>query len=175
MVACGSRRSCRSTSCVSRCAIAVSLSHVLSRVEMLNAPPRWGQHWGHEWEQQQKRLGQMESKICSGASSAACVPAAIFRGSLSASGAAAERCTAQNYRYQPRDAVVQQHYQEQAVTRAPAPCTGNSKGQARVSSRRRGQARDTFRKARERRRSQGRGKGRKESARKVRNEIQRTQ
>ena len=34
----------------------------------------------------------------------------------------------QNYRYQPRDAIVRQHYQEQAVQRAPAPSQRGPQG-----------------------------------------------
>ena len=54
-----------------------------------DAPPRWGEHWGNAWEQRQKRMGQLGSQFRTSAGPAACLPAAIFRESISARGAAA--------------------------------------------------------------------------------------
>ena len=85
-----------------------------------DAPPRWGDHWGRDWEQH--RSGW--DKWSRGAVPA---PAPLPAYQRQYSGNRYPRqveqqqgLQKQNYRYQPRDPVVRQHYQEQAVQRTPA-------------------------------------------------------
>ena len=84
-----------------------------------DAPPRWGEHWGHEWEQRRSGWDRWNRSVCPGARPAACLPAAVFRGSVSPKVEQQQALHSQNYRYQPRDPVVRQHYQERAGQRAP--------------------------------------------------------
>ena len=85
-----------------------------------NAPPRWGQHWGHEWEQRRGGWDRWNRSS---------VPARAPRPSYQRhySGDRYPRqveqqntVRSQRYRYQPRDKAVRQHFQ-QVERRAPAP------------------------------------------------------
>jgi len=86
----------------------------------LDAPPRWGDHWGRDWEQRRSGWDRWNR-------GAAPAPAPLPAYQRQYSGGRYPRQVEQqqelhkqNYRYQPRDPVVRQHYQEQAVQRAPA-------------------------------------------------------
>jgi hypothetical protein len=84
-----------------------------------DAPPRWGQHWGSGWEQQRSGWDRWNRK-------AAPAPAPVPTYQRRYSGDRYPRIEQQpalhgeRYRYQPRDPVVRQHYQERAVQPAPA-------------------------------------------------------
>lgn len=84
-----------------------------------DAPPRWGDHWGHAWE---RRRGGWDKWNRHAAPAPAPLP--IYQRQYSG-----ERYPRQveqqlqlqerNYRYQPRDPVVRQHYQEQRAVQPP--------------------------------------------------------
>ncbi len=84
-----------------------------------DAPPRWGEHWGNDWAQRRRGWDRWNR-------SSAPPPAPLPAYQRQYSGDRYPRLEqqralhSQNYRYQPRDAVVRQHYQEQAGQRAPA-------------------------------------------------------
>jgi len=84
-----------------------------------DAPPRWGDHWGHDW--QQKRHGWDKWNR-----NAAPPPAPLpeyqrrYSGDRYPQQAEQQELQKRNYRYQPRNPVVRQHYQERAEQRAPA-------------------------------------------------------
>jgi len=92
-----------------------------------DAPPRWGQHWGNEWEQRRRGWDRWDRK-----SAPAPAPLPVYQRNYSGDRyPRVEQQPAlhgQNYRYQPRDAVVRQHYQEHAVQRAPAPAQRGQQG-----------------------------------------------
>ena len=79
-----------------------------------DAAPRWGEHWGHEWEQRRSGWDRWNR-------SSAPAPAALPVYQRQYSGDRYPRVEqqralhSQNYRYEPRDAVVRQHYQEHAA------------------------------------------------------------
>ena len=84
-----------------------------------DAPPRWGQHYGPQWEQ--RRAGWDRWNRGSGPAPA---PLPVYQRQYSGDRypRAVEQQQAlhgQRYSYQPRDTVVRQHYQEY-VHRAPA-------------------------------------------------------
>jgi len=85
-----------------------------------DAPPRWGEHWGNEWQQQR---GGWDKWNRSSAPAPAPLPTYQRRYSGDRYPQVEQQSSlrGQNYRYQPRDAVARQHYQEQAVPGAPAP------------------------------------------------------
>lgn len=85
-----------------------------------DAPPRWGEHWGNEWLQ--KRRG-WDSWSRSSMPAPAPLPhyQQQYSGDRYPPVEQQQQLHNRNYRYQPRDAVVQQPYQEQAAPRAPAP------------------------------------------------------
>ena len=84
-----------------------------------DAPPRWGDHWGRDWEQHRSGWDRWNR-------SAAPAPAPLPAYQRQYSGDRYPRqveqqqeLQQQRYRYQPRDPVVRQHYQERAGQRAP--------------------------------------------------------
>jgi hypothetical protein len=84
-----------------------------------DAPPRWGQHWGSQWEQ--RRAGWDRWNRGSGPAPA---PLPVYQRQYSGDRyprAVEQQQTlhGQRYRYEPRDTVVRQHYQEY-VQRTPA-------------------------------------------------------
>lgn len=85
-----------------------------------NAPPRWGDHWGHDWDQ---RRGGWDRWNRSSAPAPAPLPTYQRQYSGDRYPRQVEQqqeLRQQNYRYQPHDPVVRKQYQEQSVPRAPA-------------------------------------------------------
>ncbi len=87
-----------------------------------DAPPRWGEHWGNQWEQRRSGWDRWNRKS---APAPAPLPAyqRKYSGNRYPQPEQQHALQSRNYRYQPHDAVVQQHYkeQEQAVRKMPAP------------------------------------------------------
>jgi hypothetical protein len=85
-----------------------------------SAPPRWGEHWGREWEQ---RRGGWDKGPRGPAPRPAPLP--VYQRQYSGPRyPPVDRQPAlvrQNYRYQPREPVVREHFQQQGVKGAPAP------------------------------------------------------
>jgi hypothetical protein len=85
-----------------------------------DAPPRWGEHWGNAWEQ-----GRPGWDSWNRSAVPALAPLPVYQRQYSGDrypGAEQQQVLqSRNYRYQPRDAVVQQHYQTQRAQSAPAP------------------------------------------------------
>ena len=83
-----------------------------------DAPPRWGEHWGNAWAQRRSGWDNWNRR-------AVPAPAPLPAYQRQYSGARYPRVEqqqvlqSQNYRYQPRDAVVQQRYQAQRAQSAP--------------------------------------------------------
>jgi hypothetical protein len=87
-----------------------------------NAPPRWGEHWGHEWEQ--RRNGWDKWKR---GSAPAPAPLPVYQrkyaGDKYPKLEQQQPLRSNNYRYQPRDTVVRQHIKQQADQKAPVPAS----------------------------------------------------
>ena len=85
-----------------------------------DAPPRWGEHWGNDWQQRRSGWDRWNRNAVP-----APAPLPVYQRQFSGNRYPQQEqqraLQTQNYRYQPRDAVVRQHYQEQAVQRAPVP------------------------------------------------------
>jgi hypothetical protein len=83
-----------------------------------DAPPHWGEHWGSAWDQRHRGWDNWDRR-----SAHAPAPLPTYQKQYSGNRyPAAEQqhvLQSKNYRYQPRDAVVQQHYQR--AQNAPAP------------------------------------------------------
>lgn len=86
-----------------------------------NAPPRWGQHWGRDWEQRRGGWDKWNRN-----SVPARAPRPTYQRQYSGD-RYPQRIEQQNqlrsrsYRYQPRDTVVRQHIKQQAEHKAPQP------------------------------------------------------
>lgn len=87
---------------------------------MTDEPPRWGEHWGNEWEHRRSGWDRWER-------SSAPTPAPLpvyqrkYAGDRYPRVEQQQSLHRQQYRYQPRDTVVRQHSQQQAAQKAPAP------------------------------------------------------
>ena len=85
-----------------------------------DAPPRWGDHWGRGWEQQHRGWDRWNR-------SAVPAPAPLpvyqrqYNGNRYPPAEQQRALQHQNYRYQPRDAVVRQHFEQAAP---PPPSRG---------------------------------------------------
>ena len=84
-----------------------------------SAPPRWGQHWGHDWEQHRRGWDHWKRS-----SAPAPAPLPVYQrqytGDRYPRVEQQHTLRSQSYRYQPRDKVVRQHFKQQAVQKAPA-------------------------------------------------------
>jgi hypothetical protein len=85
------------------------------------APPRWDEHWGRDWEKQRPGWDQWNRRSVPPAA-----PPPIYQRQYSGDRypSVEERqqdLHSRNYRYQPHDEVVRQHYQEQLRPRTPSP------------------------------------------------------
>jgi hypothetical protein len=82
-----------------------------------NAPPRWGEHWGHGWEQHRRGWDRWDRR-----SAPRPAPLPVYQrrypGDRYPRLQQQQTLRSQHYRYQPRDTIVREHFRAQ---RAPAP------------------------------------------------------
>ena len=86
-----------------------------------NAPPRWGQHWGYGWEQRRRGWDRWQRSTTPSRA-----PLPVYQRQYSGDRYPTRvdqqhTLRDQSYRYQPRDRVVRQHFQQQVERRSPAP------------------------------------------------------
>jgi hypothetical protein len=85
-----------------------------------NEPPHWGAYWGNDWEQHRRGWDEWNRR-------AAPRPAPLpvyqrqYSGNRYPGIEQQQQLEGRNYRYAPRDAQVQQHYQTQRAQSAAAP------------------------------------------------------
>ena len=93
-----------------------------------NAPPRWGEHWGHGWEQRRSGWDNWNRR-----SSPSRAPLPVYQrqytGDRYPRAEQQQSLRSRNYHYQPRDAVVRTHFQPQADKKAPAPAQRGRQGE----------------------------------------------
>jgi len=85
-----------------------------------DAPPRWDEHWGNAWAQNHSGWDNWNR---GSVPAPAPLPAyqRQYSGSRYPRAEQQQVLQTQNYRYQPQEAVVQQHYQAQRVQSPPVP------------------------------------------------------
>ena len=83
-----------------------------------DAPPRWGEHWGNSWEQSHQGWDHWNRN-----SVPPPAPLPVYQRQYSGNRypqvQQQQALQSQNYRYQPHEAVVQQHYQAQQAQSPP--------------------------------------------------------
>jgi hypothetical protein len=100
-----------------------------------DAPPRWGEHWGNTWEQRRRGWDNWNRS-----SVPRPAPLPVYQRQYSGNRypriEQQQVLQSQNYRYQPHDTVVRQHYQAQQVQSAPASSPQGRQGapQERISA-----------------------------------------
>ena len=86
----------------------------------LNAPPRWDQRWGREWEQNRRGWDRWERGSAPGRA-----PLPSYQRQYTEDRYPREEqqheLRNEQYRYQPRDKAVREHYQRRFEQKAPAP------------------------------------------------------
>jgi len=91
-----------------------------------NAAPHWSDHWGHDWNQ--RRVGWDKGNR-GPAPARAPLPSyqRQFSGTKYPRPEQQHTIRSQNYRYQPHETIVRQHYTQQGVQKAPAPAQRGKK------------------------------------------------
>ncbi len=83
-----------------------------------NAPPRWGERWGHGWEQGRRGWDQWDRRVVH-----APAPLPVYQRQYSGNRypqvEQQQALQREKYRYQPRDPVVRQHEQRQGAQPQP--------------------------------------------------------
>jgi hypothetical protein len=97
-----------------------------------HAPPRWGHHWGPEWEQQRRGWDQWQR---SSAPKRAPLPTyqRQYSGEKYPRVEEQHEIRSKQYRYQPREKAVREHFQ-QLEQRAPAPAQREREEEPRRTS-----------------------------------------
>jgi hypothetical protein len=99
----------------------------------LDAPPRWGEHWGNAWQQRRSGWDRWNRS-----SVPAPAPLPVYQRQYSGNRyprvEQQQALRSRNYPYQPRTAVVRQHYRAQVVQGAPAPSQRGQQGAPREKS-----------------------------------------
>lgn len=99
-----------------------------------DAPPRWGDHWGRDWEQRRGGWDKWDRR-----SAPRPAPLPVYQRKYKhESYPVPERqpgIRGQNYRYQPREPVVKQHYQKEREQSPRGHNKGNDKGRGRDDNR----------------------------------------
>jgi hypothetical protein len=85
-----------------------------------NEPPRWGEHWGREWEERHRGWDRWERR-----SAPAPAPLPVYQreyaGDRYPRGEELRNLHREKYRYEPRDTIVRQHSQKQLEIIATEP------------------------------------------------------
>lgn len=103
------------------------------------APPRWGEHWGHEWEQRRPGWDRWNRR-------AVPPPAPLpsyqrqYSGNRYPQVEQQQKLRGQHYRYQPRDTTVRQHFPQRIEPRAPAPAQRGMQEEPQMRSQRQQEA-----------------------------------
>ena len=86
-----------------------------------NEPPRWGEHWGNDWEQHRRGWDNWNRRAVPRAAPLPAYQRQYSGGRYPRVEQQQQQLQNRNYRYQPRDAVVRQHYRAQGLQAAPPP------------------------------------------------------
>ena len=93
-----------------------------------DAPPRWGQHWGNEWEQRRSGWDRWDRR-----SVPAPAPLPTYQRKYSSDRyphlEQQQELQGRNYRYQPQDPVVREHYDARRAQSAQPPQKGRENTQ----------------------------------------------
>jgi len=86
-----------------------------------DAPPRWGEHWGHGWEQHRPGWDQWNRRTAPPPAPLPAYQRQYYGERYPQQAQQQQSLHDQHYKYQPRDPVVRQYKQQPPEQRAPAP------------------------------------------------------
>lgn len=134
-----------------------------------NKPPRWGEHWGRSWEQNRSGWDRWDRR-------SAPAPAPLptyqrqYSGNRYPQAQQQWNIQGQHYRYQPREPVAQQHYQQQRAhensSRGNEQDRGRGQGQGYGQGQGQRQGQDQGQ-----RQDQGQGRGRGPSVSEIQRQV----
>lgn len=78
-----------------------------------DAPPRWSDHWGHDWEQRRSGWDKRDHRSVPPAAPLPSYQRRFTGDSYPREPEVQQIIRSKKYRYQPREPVTQQHYQQQ--------------------------------------------------------------
>ena len=107
-----------------------------------DAPPRWGDHWGHDWEQRRSGWDKWNRRAVPRPA-----PLPLFQRRYSGDRYPRQveqqhQLLERNYRYQPRDPAVRQHYQGKGRNQGRGPDQKPGRDQGHDKGRDQGRGRD---------------------------------
>jgi len=97
-----------------------------------DAPPRWGEHWGRDWEQQRKGWDRNDRRSVPHPAPLPSYQRRFFGDSYPRVPEVQHSIESKRYRYRPREPATQRYYQQQ----------GRETGQQNRERRNRGEGRD---------------------------------
>jgi hypothetical protein len=83
-------------------------------------PPRWGQHWGHDWERRRPGWDRWDRRRAPRPAPLPVYQQQYYGDRYPHEAEQRRSIRAENYRYQPRERVTRQHYQQGQPARPPA-------------------------------------------------------
>ena len=86
-----------------------------------NAPPRWGQHWGRDWEQRRSGWDRWQRDAAPVRAPLPVYQRQYSRDRYPKQVEQQQRLHSEQYRYQPRDTIVRERFQPRLEQRAPTP------------------------------------------------------
>jgi len=86
-----------------------------------DAPPRWGKHWGHDWEQRRRGWNNWKRGSAPGPAPLPLYQRHYAGARYPGSVEEQQRLRSRNYGYLPREKVVRRHYKQQGELRALTP------------------------------------------------------
>ncbi len=96
-----------------------------------DAPPRWGQHWGRDWENQRRGWDKWKRGSAPGRA-----PLPVYQrqytGDRYPRGEQQHDLRREHYRYQPRDKAVRQYFQQREDRRDTTPVTRERREEPRM-------------------------------------------
>lgn len=82
-----------------------------------NAPPRWGEHWGGDWQQRRQGWDRWDRRTVPAAAPLPVYQSRFPQSRYPQDVQQQESIRSDRYRYQPRDALTRQHYRDEAPGR----------------------------------------------------------
>lgn len=107
-----------------------------------DAPPRWGDHWGRDWEQRRSGWDKWNHRAAPSPAPLPTYQRQYSRDRYPQQVEQQHQVQQQRYRYQPRDPVVREHYQERNQERDQKRDQGRDQSRDQKHDQDRGQGRN---------------------------------
>jgi hypothetical protein len=99
-----------------------------------NAPPRWGEHWGRDWEQHRKGWNKWKRGTAPARAPLPAYQRQYTGDRYPRQVEQQQKLRQQHYRYQPRDKAVRQHFQQRSDQKPPLPAQRGKEEEHRMKA-----------------------------------------